>query len=98
MKNYILATIAIFSLLVGIAYLHFLYGSAFSGENASSDYFFSYGYVSLIVGCALAMSWGNISSFEEYQKSINEDKTFGLKMGAVFGVTAILLMVTAALV
>lgn len=98
MKKYLLATASIFSILLAIAYLHLFFGSWYSGEDATSNYIFSYGYISLILGCALAMSWGNISSFEEYQKSINEDKRFGLKLGAVFGVTSVLLMITAAFV
>jgi len=98
MKKYFLATIGLFSALLAIAYIHFLLGGYFTGADASSNYIFSYGYVSLLLGCILAMSWGNISSFEEYQKSINEDKRFGLKLGAVFAITSVLLMITAAFI
>ncbi|PKG38738.1 hypothetical protein [Psychromonas sp. Urea-02u-13] len=98
MTKYILATTGLFSTLLGIAYLHFMFGSYYSGTDASSDYIFSYGYVALLLGCVLAMSWGNISSFEDYQRSINGDKRFGLKLGGVFGVVAVLLMVTAAFI
>lgn len=98
MKKYLLGTLGLFTSLLAIAYLHSLLGSYFTGENASSNYIFSYGYVALILGCVLAMSWGNISSFEEYQKSISENKTFGLKLGGVFAVSSVLLMVTASFV
>ncbi|MCP4321934.1 MAG: hypothetical protein GY951_10935 [Psychromonas sp.] len=98
MKKYIFATSGLFSALIAIAYIHFLLGSYYTGADASSNYIFSYGYVALLLGCILAMSWGNISSFEEYQKSINEDKRFGLKLGGVFAVTSILLMLTAAFI
>ncbi|PKF62551.1 hypothetical protein CW745_03755 [Psychromonas sp. psych-6C06] len=98
MKKYCLATVGLFTGLIAISYLHFLFGNSFSGADAHSNYIFSYGYVVLLLGCILAMSWGNISSFEEYQKSINEDKRFGLKLGAVFGVTAVMLMFTAAFI
>ena len=95
MKKYLLATTGLFSTILAIAYIHILFGSWYSGADATSNYIFSYAYIALLIGCILAMSWGNISSFEEYQKSINEDKRFGLKLGAVFGVTSILLMLTA---
>lgn len=98
MKKYFFATAGLFTALLAIAYTHFLLGSYFTGADASSNYIFSYGYVALLLGCILAMSWGNISSFEEYQKSINEDKRFGLKLGAVFGTTSVLLMITAAVI
>lgn len=97
MKKYVLATTGLFSILLAIAYLHFLFGSFYTGEDASSNYIFSYAYVALLLGCVLAMSWGNISSFEEYQRSLNGDKKFGLKLGAVFGFVAVLLMLTATL-
>jgi hypothetical protein len=98
MKKYILATTVLFSTLLTLAYLHFMFGSYYSGEDASSDYLFSYGYIALLLGCVLAMSWGNISSFEDYQRSLNGDKRFGLKLGAVFAFVAILLMITAAFI
>lgn len=98
MKKYLLATLGLFTFLFIIAYSHSMIGSYFSGADASSNYIFSYGYVSLLLGCILAMSWGNISSFEEYQKSISEKKTFGLKLGGVFASCSALLMITASFI
>ncbi|WP_022941279.1 hypothetical protein [Psychromonas hadalis] len=98
MKKYFLATTGLFSALLAIAYLHFLFGSWYSGADASSNYIFSYGYVALLLGCVLAMSWGNISSFEDYQRSISGDRRFGLKLGGIFGATSVLLMLTATVI
>lgn len=98
MKKYLLAIAGLFSVLLAIAYLHFMFGSYFSGPDALSNYIFSYGYVALLLGCVLAMTWGNISSFEDYQRAISGDRRFGLKLGGVFGATSVLLMLTAALI
>ena len=92
MKKYIIATIGLSGSLLIVAYLIFLFGYYFSGEDALSNCIFACGYVSLVLALIFFMSWGNLSTFEDYQRHLNKKKFLGLKLGTVFISSSLLLM------